>query len=332
VFDLEETVLDPISISHRHAATSPSYEPPILTFLDPPSLTSEVTHPILPSTVPLAQSPSPSRRTFASLPELDIPDDFPSPIYNPTPPTHHHLRSLPGANIDDELILSDDDPDLDIPPYLSPDLHRSPNNLLLIHDPNDIPLPRSPSPENFTIDPNLDSLQATSASLHSDIPELLKVVLLQKRVNANERAARAMETKLLTQGNVHTRAEVRRTRKREKERGREISALLRLKFGDRFAVWLDDQDRVESGRSSTSGASDERPPNKKVIGSLAQLVARMVFRRHDATRALANRTAPTGTRREYVPSPLSRLILSTDEDESELEDDHEVSASLDCYR
>ena len=321
----EETHIAPISHHHAHHPSS-SYEPPILTSLIPPSSLplqpppDDVTHTILPSTVPLAQSPSPSRRTFASLPELDIPDDFPSPIYNPTPPTHHHLRALPGADIDEDLIPPDGDPDRDSSHHHQPFRVHHPvpihhNSLLLINDPNDVPPPRSPSPEYFTFD-----LDAASGAAD---PDLAGLCALRKRVAASERAARALEAQHLAQGNVHARTEVRRARKREKERSRELGALLRLKLGDRLpparATADDDRDEPGTGPSSEAG-SDQRAPAspKKGIGSLAQLVARMVFRRREAARALANRTAPTWVRPGYVSSPLARsVVASSDEEEEE---------------
>ncbi|KAI0261743.1 hypothetical protein BC834DRAFT_426501 [Gloeopeniophorella convolvens] len=92
------------------------------------------------------------------------------------------------------------------------------------------------------------------------------------------------------------RAEARRVRKREKERGRELQALLCLKLGE-------DPDAAER-----AGATAK--PGKTAIVSMPQLTARIIMKRREAQRPFKprKRGAP------YTPSPLSLL-----EPEPELE-------------
>ena len=237
--------------------------------------------------IPPSHSPeSPSLRSFTSLPDLDIHDDddlFHSPLSSPG----QQLLSLPGADTDDDLLPADLAPSSFIP-ELFPFVPSSPSSrsLLLLDDPNDIPPPRSPSPENFDID--------LSAIGECSDPDLQKLIDLRNRSQAAERSARQVEAQMLERGAVHMRAEVRRVKKREKERSREISALLRLKLGDRIVVASTDEQR--RGRSP-----------KKMIASMAELVARMNFRRHDTFRPLANRK-PVSPSHHYAGSPLSRSI------------------------
>lgn len=236
---------------------------------------------------------SPSRRSFSSLPALDFQDDevFDTPLS-----PGHMMLSLPGADTDDDLIPADlapasYNPSIDDFP-ISPSSKRS---LLLLDDPNDVPPPRSPSPENFDLDPALIS--------ECSDPDLHRLCELREKSQAAERAARQLEAQLLEQGSVHMRAEARRVRKREKERSREISALLRLKLSERGVdvAPVDEQQRLT------------RSPSRKVISSMAQLVARMMFRRHDTFRPLANRkTSFSSSASDTRSSPLARSSLPLD--------------------
>ena len=91
------------------------------------------------------------------------------------------------------------------------------------------------------------------------------------------------------------RADARRLRKREKELGRELQALLRLKLGE-------DPDAAEGGvHTFTEGAKVK--PGKTAIVSMPQLVARMIMKRRDTPRPFSPRKhdAP------YISSPLSRF-------------------------
>jgi hypothetical protein len=85
------------------------------------------------------------------------------------------------------------------------------------------------------------------------------------------------------------RAEARRIRKREKERGRELQALLRLKLGE-------DPDAADY----TGGVKVK--PGKTAIVSMPQLVARMIMKRRDTPRPFSPRKHDV----RYT-SPLSRF-------------------------
>jgi len=115
-----QTELDSSSTMHpNHVSDDPALQPPDSPPWDPPMniLSNHVppTPPassspkssafldflddIAPSSVPLTQSPSPSRRTFTSLPDLGLADDDPS-VLPPHTPNHssHHILALPGAS------------------------------------------------------------------------------------------------------------------------------------------------------------------------------------------------------------------------------------------
>ncbi|KAH9972915.1 hypothetical protein BJV74DRAFT_953885 [Russula compacta] len=96
------------------------------------------------------------------------------------------------------------------------------------------------------------------------------------------------------------RAEARRVRKREKERGRELQALLRLKLGE-------DPDATERAGSTGTGsrgvAAKVVKPGKTAIVSMPQLVARMIMKRRDTPRAFSPRKHDS----PYIYSPLSRF-------------------------
>lgn len=83
------------------------------------------------------------------------------------------------------------------------------------------------------------------------------------------------------------RAEARHMRKREKERGRELQALLRLKLGE-------DPDATGAAKSK---------PGKTAIVSMPQLVARMIMKRRDTPRPFSPRRHDS----PYIHSPLSRF-------------------------
>ena len=89
------------------------------------------------------------------------------------------------------------------------------------------------------------------------------------------------------------RADARRLRKREKELGRELQALLRLKLGE-------DPDATVGGVES---ASDKVKPGKTAIVSMPQLVARMIMKRRDTPRPFSPRKHDAS----YICSPLSRF-------------------------
>jgi hypothetical protein len=91
------------------------------------------------------------------------------------------------------------------------------------------------------------------------------------------------------------RADARRSRKREKELGRELQALLRLKLGE-------DPDATV-GCVQTFSAGAKVKPGKTAIVSMPQLVARMIMKRRDTPRPFSPRKHDAS----YISSPLSRF-------------------------
>jgi hypothetical protein len=223
-------------------------------------------------------------------------------------------------------------------------------SLLLIDDSKD--LPSSPSLESF---PEFDGVGVAAES--SKDPVLRKLYAMRQRSIAAEKLARQREQQLLEEGKVHERTAVRRERKREKERSKEISALLRLKLGegendDAEAEALEMRDG--SGLSKLPPTSpkgkdyskDKVGPRKKVISNMAQLVAKMMFRRHDTAKPLSGRSLVSigggggggaagglgvmgvgGTRKDLTASPLSRSssVLDLGEVGEDQADDHDIT-------
>ena len=249
--------LPPAPLSWPEPPPSPSS--PLMSRLNLPDLDDE-SHP-----------ESPSRRSYASLPDLDMDDSlkFDAPQVSPS----HSLLSLPGADTDDELL----------PPlpsnFKTPTPPQIPaSRLLFIDDPRDVPLPRSPSPEDFDLTLVLDD--------DAD-PELTKLYNLHKKSLAAERAARHAEAQLIDAGSVTLRAEATREKKKNKERSKELGALLRIKLGDQVTV------------------PEEKKYSKGMMNGISHLVARMMFKRNEAARPLAHRRA--GSKHgDYVKSSLSR--------------------------
>ena len=280
---------------------SPSTSPP--SFLSSPLISPSYTKPLPPPSSPSisrlslpdldidlndneSHPSSPSRRSFASLPDLEMDDppdiididvDFSAPPPSPSP--GQTLLSLPGADTDEDL-LPPPAPNFKTP---FPPPHPSSPSLLLIDDPRDVPLPRSPSPEDFDFDLNI------TLDDESD-PELTKLYNLRKKSLAAERAARHAEAQLTDAGSISLRAEATKDKKKNKQTSKEVGALLRLKLGDQVAY-------------PSSAHVDGCP--KGLISSVSQLVARMMFRRHETFRPLANRKS-TSTNHDYVRSSLSQ--------------------------
>ncbi|KAF8889819.1 hypothetical protein BD779DRAFT_1519087 [Infundibulicybe gibba] len=253
---------------------------------------------------------SPSIHNILSLPDLD---DDPSPPNSPSSPSLRSFSSLPGD--DDDMLTSpgssllalpgavpDDDflpstlglPDVPASEAMSAPASTSSRSLLLLDDPNDVPPPRSPSPENFDLDPSLIA--------ECSDPDFQRLYELRTRSQASERAAKQLETYMLEQGSRYARTEARNARRKEKERSREVSALLRLKLDERGVHVGDQQVQRRSAR--------------KMIDSMAQLVAKMMFRRHDTSRPLANKL-PTVTKVQPPKSPLSRSLTLAELEEDE---------------
>jgi len=101
------------------------------------------------------------------------------------------------------------------------------------------------------------------------------------------------------------RAEARRVRKREKQRSKEVGALLDLK--------------MERGVA----------PGKGAMRSIAQLVANMVLRRRDNFRSLANRKTTCSEPRPYVRSSLCYSVSAEDLFEIETDSDTDTDMDLD---
>lgn len=244
---------------------------------DPPELRSphlslsglpELEHEKAPPRIPPS---SPSRRSCSSLP--DDTDNLPS---SPSSPGTS-LLSLPGADTDDDLLPAASTFVPFTPSQGVPFVSSQP--LLFIHDPRDVPLPRSPSPEDFNL----------CLSVHDmdNDPELAQLFELRKR----SLAAVQGPPEGLEYAEAYTR---KAKKKRERERSTEVGALLRLKLGDKL------------GMDVNEGKSPERR-RKGAIGSISQLVAQMVFRRHEASRPLTKRKLVLSAH-EYVHSPLSGCI------------------------
>ena len=98
------------------------------------------------------------------------------------------------------------------------------------------------------------------------------------------------------------RAEARRVRKREKERGRELQALLRLKLGE-------DPDATEQ-----AGCAKVKP-GKTAIVSMPQLVARMIMKRRYTPRPFSPRKHDS----PYIYSPLSRFEPAAEDRDVDME-------------
>ena len=176
--------------------------------------------------------------------------------------------SFPGCEIDDDLIPMElasknyiPDPSQTVPTTSS----TGTRSLLLLWNTNnnndyndrcDIPIPRSPSPENFYLDPTILA--------ECGDEELQNVYELRRRTAKSE--------------------------KWDRERCRELSALLRLKLDERGVLGGGSggegggdcsHHQSDGPRSLSWQAQSERP--KRKIRSMAQLVASMLFHRQSDT-------------------------------------------------
>ena len=251
---------------------------------------------------------SPSRRRSASLPELE-PSTFNTDLFG----LHKSIQeepslpdidmdmpdirwcSFPGCETDDNLIPMElasknyiPDPSETVPTSST----GTRSLLLWDHDYNDrcdMPVPRSPSPENFYLDPTI--LEECGDE------ELQNVYELRQRTAKSE--------------------------KWDRERCRELSALLRLKLDERGVLGGGkggDCNNHQSGSRSISRQAQPEGPKRK-IRSMAQLVASMLFHRQSDT-LRRHPSRKTGFERSYLssrcprPSPsggarskLSKVIL-----------------------
>ncbi|KAK7040298.1 hypothetical protein VNI00_009766 [Paramarasmius palmivorus] len=240
---------------------------------------------------------SPSWRTLPDL-EMDTEVCDAATLLTPPSPSSKPF-SLPGAEFDTEMI------DVPSDPTISPGRRQS---LLLLGEPDDVPTPRSPSPDNFDLDP------AAYASC-SD-PDVARLIQLRKKAQSLERSAREREEKMLMSGWMAARAEARKERKREKERVKEISAMLRLRLeGNGQGLAVADEDMTSP--------SPKKGKTKRVISSMAQLVARMMFRRRECSdRPMIHTPLPPSVEvKRFRPSSPLRHSWSISDDEEESEDD-----------
>ena len=238
---------------------------------------------------------SPSRRRSASLPELEpsklntdlfglhksIPEEPPLPDFD----MDIRWCSFPGCETDDDLIPMElasknyiPDPSETVPTSST----GSRSLLLWDHDYNDrcdMPIPRSPSPENFYLDPTI--LEECGDE------ELQNVYELRQRTAKNE--------------------------KWDRERCRELSALLRLKLDERGVLGggkggggdCSKNHPSASGSSRSFSWKAQQPEGpKREIRSMAQLVASMFFHRQSDT-LRRNPSRKAGLERTYLSSNCS---------------------------
>lgn len=296
----DDTVM-PSDFSSSIPPSSPSRRP----YQSLPDFDSDEPYRDLSFLTPVPRSP---RTPYAHLPEIDMVDSHEAPS---SPHTPH--RDLPLFGEEDEIYAPQ--PLETISPSL---LTASPHNntgLGLFVQPSSIdpPLARSPSPtdDDFSF---LDiQLDPESSSLDQD--EFLALRQLRRRILEGEKEARHLETqwseRVSTAANallpsslaeagvlddpiekrnrkyelhhaMDLRADARRTRKLEKQRSKEIGALMQLKMDRDYSMGYDGS-RWEPVR---------------------RLVANMLMRRRDTTRALSNRKSAS-THRIYFHSPLS---------------------------
>ena len=185
-----------------------------------------------------------------------------------------------------------------------------------------MPPPRSPSPENFHLDPTL-------LAEYPD-PDLQKLHDLRRRAQTAERAARQREITIIEEdGFIPAASEARRAARREKEKGREVAALLRLKLNGssssqnvRSSGGDDEARSPPSPSPSTPHSSPPRRSKKPKITSIPQLVAKMIFSRREPRPVGRVRPREHGSLR----SPLSRTVDEDDEDEDGDEPDNAWAA------
>jgi hypothetical protein len=262
---------------------------------------------------------------------FDTQDSFTDDSIPPPPSPGQSPSPLPSTDLEDVFHFTQP-PETDLFPYspLHPPLITQ--SLLLLNDPNDVPPPRSPSPEPFYLDLSQFSFDGCTD------PSIQRLCDIRKKSQAAERTARDLEAQALELGGpgVGARWEARQKKKQEKERGREIAAMLRLKLAEK-GVRVDDAGSILGAdvgytgggyNAGIDGVQFDRSEGrmvkmkKNVIGSMEQLVARMLLRRNDASRSLV-------TRKTLEPfhskSPLSRRVVSVHGagDSMDMEEDDE---------
>ncbi|KAG5654023.1 hypothetical protein H0H81_008333 [Sphagnurus paluster] len=258
---------------------------------------------------------SPALRAFSDLPmdsDYDADDDTMMRMLTSPGPA---LLALPGAHTDDFLLPPDE-----LEPELHPDAHSFfSQSLLLLDD--------SPEPEYDMLEVDLE-FDLVHAS-----PDAVRLAEIRR-----SRAARAAEYARLEGAaeNVGVRWEARRARKREKQRGREVSEMLRLKLGEcsrsrscsregkRRSMDLDGDFDIDAsmhgeegdGFGNDGGRQGDRKGKKKKkrgVRSMHHLVAQMLLQRNDTHRSLSQRKTPI-TSAFHVTSPLVRSTALMDGD------------------
>ncbi|KAI0355215.1 hypothetical protein OH77DRAFT_1425280 [Trametes cingulata] len=276
----------------------------------------------------LREAPSSPHSPHRALPELED-EEMHSPL--------SELHALPMDTISPALLGG-------APP---PPPEREGLGLFLQPVAIDPPLARSPSPDEDDL--QFLDVQLDPASTHLEVDEFLQLRALRKHALQQERAARLAEAELnervtaaanallppvegLPRGaalqsdaelaerrarkrELHAamdmRAEARRVRKLQKQRSKEIGALLDLKMQTPF--------------SPIEGFPPIMGGGKAWTRSIAHLVAHMVLRRRDRSRPLENRPPPVSPMRRN-----SYLHLSVSADDLlAMDADRDLGADVD---
>ncbi|KZT19169.1 hypothetical protein NEOLEDRAFT_989543 [Neolentinus lepideus HHB14362 ss-1] len=296
----------PLPLSIPSSSSSPPSSPSRRSFTLLPDPDFDINGPYCPT--PLAAFDSPSRRTFAVLPDLDSVDELGTiPSYSGSeevqPPQYasprQTLLSLPGVETDEELLPPSE-------PFSSAELDpamQSDGGMLLLHPPGEDP--------SSLRDDEQEALASIPLVLRAD-PEVLAIVSLRGRLLALERRARSIESAfaarvaqtgkaLLTytynsrqsedlvafdamgelrrelKDEKDSQAVAKRVRKKEKERGREIGALIRLKVAEMAGPAGMEVEHWHGHK----GKHRDCCGHGGVFTSVQQLVAKMVFKRRE---------------------------------------------------
>ncbi|THV06856.1 hypothetical protein K435DRAFT_414940 [Dendrothele bispora CBS 962.96] len=261
-------------------------------------------------------SPSPSSPTLA-LPGADMDDDYPISFSS-------HLERDSGSSIPNSPLTSSSPiasssscPFSSSSPSLPSPRSSSPHSLLL--DDSEDPTPRSPSPDNF----DLDSSLLLNLGDCSD-PDIQDLVELRRRSLEAEHTAKSLERTMLDEGWTLKSSEARKTRKRAKERCKELSAMLKLRLGSKGegAVMpsIADDEGVKSlkKRDGVAPTPGKKEKEVSIVRNMKQLVARMILKRKelDAVRTFTGRSCSreagsSGKMRSTVlsPSPLKQIWI-----------------------
>ena len=192
---------------------------------------------------------SPCGRSLTDLPDFD---ETP-PLSSPSPSSY--LLNLPAELPDSDLLPID--------LGFSFDEGKEEQPLLFSHEPGP---PLSPSLEALEceIDPSL--IEGCSD------PDLQRLIELRRKSHATVQSARRMEEEMLQSGDYQGRTAAKRLRKREKDRAKEITSMLRLKLAPTTAEPLSP---VMLG--------------KEPVRTMSHLVAKMLFRRKDICKPMSPR-------------------------------------------